>query len=931
MSGGPHVVSSHTQVTSTDKPTLPGAGDEPEHLLGAAIDRYVVLEKVGTGGMGEVYAAYDRLLDRKVALKVLLQRGEQDEARLVREAQAMARLSHPNVRAVFDTGTKDDRLFLAMEFVQGTTLRQWQAEPKQSWHDVLRAYIDAGRGLAAAHTAGLVHRDFKPSNVLVSDDGVVKVTDFGLARAAAHPPAPASAPASAEGAASPRPVPEASPSGSSLDMTMTREGAQLGTPGYMAPEQLLGLVVDARSDQFAYCVALYEGLFGDKPFAGKSARDRDEALLRGTVREPPRGSPVPAHVRRVILRGLSRERSARYESMAALLDDLARDPRQRRRRWALAVVGVAALAVGGIVAQRAASARQAQMCTGADIESDEVWNAGVEERIQRALLATNVPYAAGAWRGTHDRLDSHMARWRAAHRQTCEATRLRGEQSEAVMTARMACLERRRDEVRALAQVLSAADRDVVAKAVQASTELTSVESCQDVTSLMAIEAEPTDPAKRGELRSLQMSLAELKASLDAGRYAGMVARAAELVGRARALGYPPVLAAALAQSAEAKWRSKTVADAIEDMQAAVNAADAGRDDVLRATAETRLVILSVNAGHTPDAERWSAAAESTLHRLGEPDEGRAEWLAASGWLMTREGHNAEAAQRLQEAFDVARRAGAGLELRYHIVVRLSTALGTLGRYAEADRLLEEVDRDMTREVGDDHPTHIAILVNRSFIAGEANDEQTVLKYAQAAIALAERVAPDYTELPSAYNNVCDARVALKDYAAALADCRKAVDANLRVDGPASITYAVSIVTTGEALLGLHRYAEAASSYEQAASISEHLGRMGSLTLAAALSGLGVARLAQGSAAEAVRVLERGLTVMGSIEETSGEVEAYRGQTRFALAQALWLTGVRAARVGELARASVESFRQARDEDRAREAEAWVAAHASLR
>jgi tetratricopeptide (TPR) repeat protein len=919
------LVSADTQATSTEVPTTSGAGDETELVLGAAVDRYVVLERVGAGGMGEVYAAYDRKLDRKVALKLLLRRDGQDEARLVREAQAMARLSHPNVRAVFDTGMLDGRLFLTMEFVQGTTLRSWQTEPKRSWRDVLRAYLDAGRGLAAAHAAGLVHRDFKPSNVLVSEEGVVKVTDFGLARAAGHeaPPAPPSAPS--PDAPAPAPAPS---SGSSLDTTVTREGALLGTPGYMAPEQMLGLLVDARSDQFAFSVALYEGLFREKPFAGKSDLQRDEAVLRGMVREPPRGSPVPAHVRRVILRGLSRERAARYESMAALLDDLARDPTQSRRRWAFAVVGLAALGAAIVWAQRAASARQAQQCTGAEPESAEVWNVQIQGGIQRALLATNVPYAADAWRGTRETIDSHMARWRAAHRQTCEATRLRGEQSEAVMTARMACLERRRDEVRALAQVLSAADRDVAAKAVQASMDLTSVDSCKDVTSLMAVEAEPTDAGKRTELLAIQQGLAELKAKLDAGRYAGTVAQSGALVDRARALAYAPVLAAALMQSAEAKWRSKTVADAIEDTQAAVNAADSGRDDVVRARAETHLIVLCVNRGQTTDAERWSKAAEATLHRIGEPDESRAEWLAASGWLLQREGRNVEAADRLREALEVARRAGASIELRYHIVIRLSTALGTLGRYVEADKLLDEVDQEMTRTVGEDHPIRIAILVNRSFIAGEANDQKTVLAYAGAAVALAERVSPDYTELPSAYNNVCDARVALKDYAAALEDCQKARDANLRVDGPASITYAVSVVTTAEALLGLHRYAEAASYDEQAAAISEKLGPMGALTLTAALAGLGTARLREGNAAEAVRVLERGLAVSSSVEESSGEFEAIRAQIRFSLAQALWQTGVRIARVGELARVAVEAYRRAGDEDGAREAEAWSGAHA---
>jgi serine/threonine protein kinase len=326
---------------SNRPPRLEGGALEP----GVSFDRYTVLEKLGEGGMGDVYAAYDRKLDRRVALKLLRIESDDYQQRLTREAQAMARLSHPNVVAVFDTGTIDGNLFVAMECVQGGTLGAHQAKAALSWKTLLRLYLDAGRGLAAAHAAGLVHRDFKPDNVLVSDDGQAKVTDFGLARALGETPEPGpAADAPVRLAARPRHA-------SSLDSPMTEDGTLMGTPGYMAPEQYLCEEVDERTDQFAFCVSLYEALYGEKPFAGNAFHEVVEETVAGRVREAPKRTAVPLRIRRALLRGLSAEREARYPSMPALLDELARDP--ARQRWSvLAAVGAVAAVVASAATGR---------------------------------------------------------------------------------------------------------------------------------------------------------------------------------------------------------------------------------------------------------------------------------------------------------------------------------------------------------------------------------------------------------------------------------------------------------------------------------------------------------------------------------------------------------------------------------------------------
>ncbi|HEU0035360.1 MAG TPA: protein kinase, partial [Kofleriaceae bacterium] len=261
---------------------------------GTHVGRYVIGDVLGTGGMGIVYSARDPDLDRDVAIKILrpeLARVHPDATRrIVREAQAMARVAHPNVVSVFDVGTLGDQVFVAMERVTGTSLRAWLADAPRTRAQILEVFLAAGRGLVAAHDAGIVHRDFKPDNVLVGHDGRVRVTDFGLAYSEHDPDEPAIA----------------------------------GTPAYMSPEQHAGGNLDPRSDQFSFAVALYEALYGERPFAGATREQLAEAIARGQVR-PPRGSArVPGSMRAIVVRALSATPGARYPTLDAMLRALAR-------------------------------------------------------------------------------------------------------------------------------------------------------------------------------------------------------------------------------------------------------------------------------------------------------------------------------------------------------------------------------------------------------------------------------------------------------------------------------------------------------------------------------------------------------------------------------------------------------------------------------
>ncbi len=301
--------------------------------------------ELGAGGMGVVYAAHDRELDRRVALKVLRAAAATDEERMrmMREGQAMARVTHPNVITVYEVGVEGTLVFLAQELLDAGTLGEWLEQPR-SQAQILDKFIAAGRGLAAAHAAGLVHRDFKPDNVLLGKDGRVRVSDFGLARALESEDEALAATTRANVA---RAQLELSRSPMS---PLTRTGAVMGTPMFMAPEQHNGERADERSDQFSFAVALHRALYGEWPYAGKTSVALADAVIAGRMQPPPRDTKVPAWLRKVVMRGLATRAEDRYPSMDALLADLTQPPRRRGRGLliaALVAIVVAGAVVGG--------------------------------------------------------------------------------------------------------------------------------------------------------------------------------------------------------------------------------------------------------------------------------------------------------------------------------------------------------------------------------------------------------------------------------------------------------------------------------------------------------------------------------------------------------------------------------------------------------
>jgi tetratricopeptide (TPR) repeat protein len=701
---------------------------------GAAIDRYVVLGLVGRGGMGEVYAAYDPELDRKIAIKLLRvelggARSREAQVRLRREAQAIARLSHPNVVVVHDVGTFEERVFLAMEFVEGHTLRYWlQARPR-SWREIVRVFVEAGRGLAAAHRAGLVHRDFKPDNVMVGPDGHVRVMDFGLARQAAtrhpsggHPATPA-----------PRPLPvdeigdtpvidretgvvqnALPPSGSgALDLALTRAGTVVGTPAYMSPEQCFGGASDARSDQFSFCVALYEALHGQRPFAGKTIADLGASMLRGELRDPPADAAVPSWLRRLLGRGLMTDPAHRYPSLDELLDALESRARARRRRWMAGGAAAACLAVALTALAPAARGREG-LCASGGEKLLGIWEpaggaplaSSRREAIRRAFLSTGKSFAADAFAGVARALDRYTAAWSAMYRDACEATNVRGEQSAEVLDLRMACLQERLGGVRALSDVFTSGSALAVENAVSAAGALAPLDRCADVPLLRAVVRPPDDARVRGRVADLRRRLPELKALGDSGQCGSGLGPARLFLREAREVGYLPLLAEALAAVGFLETECGDLQEGERLLKQAFWRAQEARDDRVAAEAAV-LVVQTVGerVGKLDQAEEWAEHARAAIGRLGG-DKRLEAWLwNGSGAALYHAGRLDEALAESARALDLKREMyGDENQDVGRSLNNVAEALNDLGRHQEARVAQERALGTFQRTLGPEHP-----------------------------------------------------------------------------------------------------------------------------------------------------------------------------------------------------------------------------------
>ncbi|MEM9456755.1 MAG: tetratricopeptide repeat protein [Myxococcota bacterium] len=471
-----------------------------EHCIG----RYRVLEPIGNGGMGMVYAAYDDKLDRKIAVKIL--RDDQlptEELRLrfLREAQALARLSHPNVVTVHEVGDNEHQMFLAMEFVRGQNLGAWLTQ-RQPTSSVIEVFAQAGRGLMAAHNAGLVHRDFKPANVMRGHDGVVKVLDFGLAR--------------------PLDLMVSEVTTGSIEQTdlsaLTVSGEVVGTPAYMSPEQHQGGEIDERSDQYSFCLALWEGLVGQRPFAQRDYDSLVRAKRLGPPSWPSAVAPVPRRVVEALRRGLASNPDDRWPSMQPLLEALHNEP--RRNRWLMRSVGagVVGLGAGLLVLQTSANVGP-EPCSSVGEQLAGIWDSPRRAEVEVAILGIDKAYATGVWARTKQALDDYASDWTAMRTDVCEAVAATPEPSPSMLDLMaVRCLQQASNALRATVDVLANADDGVVQRAHELTADLPALSRCADAEALSA-DVEPPPASEAAAVDEVRRELARSRSLVRGGRY----------------------------------------------------------------------------------------------------------------------------------------------------------------------------------------------------------------------------------------------------------------------------------------------------------------------------------------------------------------------------------------------------------------------------
>lgn len=816
------------------------------------IGRYTVLEPLGRGAMGLVYLARDPDLDRKVAIKVLAKSVSEGAAeRMFREGRALARLTHTNVVTIYEVGKVDEQVFVAMEFVDGGTLRDWMAANPCTDATSLRAtlgvFAKAGEGLAKAHASGIVHRDFKPDNVLVGRDGEVRVADFGLAA----PPGPET-----------QELLSSTPDDSlgDSDARLTRTGEVVGTPAYMAPEQMTATRTDARSDQYAFCVSLFEALYGRRPYDASGFAELRGKVLRGDTPQAPSGV-VPTWVERVVLRGLSLDPEQRYPSMAELLEALRADPAQRRRRSLMLLGGVVLIAGTGAGAylsgrNEAVSAESTEgPCDGVELGLDGLWDDEVRGAVVQGLSGSERAWVEKNTALTLQELDGYAARWVAGRTDNCEATRVRSEQSEQMFDQREACYRKAAATFAATTDLFAEGSERTVRNSVSLVSGLPSLAACTNLERLAELPA--IEPDEVQVVEAMREESARIGALIDAGKGGEVAERIAALARSIEPVRYAPLHAEVgqlQADLAADQGRYEDAAKSYED--AFEQALRAKHDSVLAGAAIGAFDILGPVMMRAEDAVAWRDRARAAVDRLGT--------RGKHGWQLTSlEGEFAcrsqaegciELAERALTQFDAAaeqpattrldlqgrlatslaisgkveesivleRRVFAGMEATYgphhpataEAAGNLGLSLQMVAEFDEARALLKRSIEDLSSAFPDGHDLLASALASVALIEMKQGALESAAEFAQRAQAMFAKVlGPKHRMVASSIR--LRARIALADreYQEALALCDEAIALHEEIG---TKHFPDEHGHRGEALLGLGRLDEAQTAFETA-------------------------------------------------------------------------------------------------------------------
>ncbi len=716
--------------------------------LPRTIGDYRVERRLGEGAMGVVYLAHDARLGRKVAIKVLSspRPSPRKAERLVREARGLARLSHPNVLTVYEADRHGDAVYLVTEYAPGGDLATYLAERRPGPSEILRLFEDAARGLAAAHDAGLVHRDFKPANVLLDAHGRAKVADFGLVRSLDDSTSLSSDDDPADAGAG------AGTDGSSANLTRT--GALVGTPAYMAPEVLDGAPADPRSDQFSFCVALYEAIAGVRPFAGNTVQALVEAIETQQLRPPREGRSIPRWLLRILRRGLARDPARRFADMHALARALARGSRGRR---AAAVAGL--LGAGAVAGIAAVFAAREPPCTQGPAEIAAIWNDGQRARLRAAFEAAALPYGAPLLESVTGALDRYAATWAGAHRRACEDTRVHGTSSEAVLDLRMHCLDERRRALAEVVDVLSRAEGGALGRAYDAVARLPAVETCDDVAWLQKEEPLPDDPVQRAEVRALSSELTALVTTFHMLQPAEAQEKVEALAPRIEETDWPPLSARLDLLRAQTLIERGMPQDADALLRRAfATALRSGDDETATLAASTGIHLAGTQLQDQEAAQTWWWIAEPLAERLGANRKPMGLLLAnrANALLMAGE-YEPSVATRLRAIEILSDLLGPDAPLIAEQRVNLAATYRRLGNPERAVSEILRAVETLQRTYGPLHPK-LGRAYNNLGMAqvdlGRLDDAQA--SYATSLEIKQATLRPGHPSLGNAYSNLAE-------------------------------------------------------------------------------------------------------------------------------------------------------------------------------
>ena len=781
---------------------------------GTVVGRYQIVEKLATGGMGVVFRAYDPELSRHVALKLVQQSTmdleryasvEEYEQRLLREAQALARLSHPNVVAAFDVGKFAGALFIAMELIDGVSLRAWLSERSRSRAEIVHILLEAGRGLSAAHRAGVVHRDFKLANVMVSAQGRVQVVDFGLARTLG-----AVVPAERVEPAACAPASGASASGASGERTRT--GAIVGTAGYIAPEQFDGGSSDERSDQFSYASSAFRALTGTSPYPAESIADYKAALERGARAAWPRS--VPRAIRRVIDRGLMPRPEDRYSSLDALLDDLERAARPPRRVALLVAIALGLSALAATLAVREHLSTRCQV----DVHSfEDAFGPEQRARVREAFGRSNNPRAADTFGLLSARLDEYRTRWQTAKQEACVAAHVRHEQSEQVLSLRNACFDSKLAQLGTTVRLLEHADAALVDRAPEAVDAVAQLRDCDDIAALVGeSERLPDDPARRAQIQALQREWDTMQAAFATGRWPELLAQARALASEAEAAAHKPIQARAMSQALIALERLGRWDEVRELRPRTLElASEAKVSDVVAAQA-LRMLLSAVDGERMSEARAMLPLVDADVRLAGRPPAMSIRLLTYEAAILTADGEFGAAVERLGRALAECRQLGTdGLRSCLTPQRELGLLYSAQKDVVAARRELEAAVELAKQAFGPRHPNVLNEYNNLAEIMLRGGDLDTAARALAEAKALAATL-PENRQTANIWGNEATLLAARGDLAAALPVFEESARRLAAAYGSSTVQASQGELYLGNCLVGLGRSSEALPHLERA-------------------------------------------------------------------------------------------------------------------